>query len=86
MKKIVVIMSLYKNDSLEYVKLAATSILSQTYKNFDFYIQYDGPVPDEVDAYLNSRKDERVKLREREVNQGLDCSFHEVRKIIMPAG
>ena len=86
MKKIVVIMSLYKNDSLEYVKLAATSILSQTYKNFDFYIQYDGPVPDEVDAYLTSLKDERVKLRKRDVNQGLACSLNELLKIIMPAG
>ena len=58
MMQIAALMSLYRNDSLEYVKLAATSILSQTYKNFDFYIQYDGPVPDEVDAYLTSLKDE----------------------------
>ena len=43
-KRIAVIMSLYKNDVVDYVKLAVESILNQTYKDFDYYIQYDGPV------------------------------------------
>lgn len=42
MQKLAVIMSLYKNDRLEYVKLAVESILNQTYSSFDFYIQFDG--------------------------------------------
>ena len=41
---IAVIMSLYKNDRLDFVKLAVESILHQTYSNFDFYIQYDGVI------------------------------------------
>lgn len=54
-KRIAVIMSLYKNDVVDYVKLAVESILNQTYKDFDYYIQYDGPVDVEVDAYLSLR-------------------------------
>ena len=42
--RIAVIMSLYKNDRLEYVKLAVESILGQTYKDFDYYIQFDGAI------------------------------------------
>ena len=42
MQKLAVIMSLYKNDRLEYVKLAVESILKQTYSSFDFCIQFDG--------------------------------------------
>lgn len=49
---IAVIMSLYKNDRLEFVKLAVESILSQSYHNFDFLIQYDGPIKEDVDTYL----------------------------------
>ena len=51
------IMSLYKNDTLEYVKLAVESILNQTYRQFDFYIQYDGYIPQDVDGYLSEIKD-----------------------------
>ena len=42
--KIAVIMSIYRNDRIDFVKLAVESILNQTYKDFDYYIQYDGPV------------------------------------------
>ena len=43
-KHIAVIMSTYRNDRIDFVKLAVESILNQTYKDFDYYIQYDGPV------------------------------------------
>ena len=61
-------MSLYKNDQLKYVQLAVESILNQTYKDFDFYIQYDGFVTPEVDEYLSSLKDERVNIYKRRGN------------------
>lgn len=81
-----VIMSLYKNDCLEFVKQATTSIMRQTYKDFDFYIQYDGIVHDDVDAYLSSLKDERIKLHKRDVNIGLANSLNELLNIVLPAG
>ena len=36
--KIAVIMSIYRNDRVDFVKLAVESILNQTYKDFDYYI------------------------------------------------
>ena len=42
MNKMVVIISLYHNDSIGFVTQAVESILNQTFADFDFYIQYDG--------------------------------------------
>ena len=79
-------MSLYKNDMIKFVKLAVESILNQTYKDFDFYIQYDGPVDAEVDAYLIELKDERLTLQRRADNQGLAQSLNDLLTIVMPKG
>lgn len=84
--KSVVIMSLYKNDSLEYVKLAVESILRQTYNDFDFYIQYDGSIREDVDLYLESLNDERVFIRKRAENKGLAYSLNELLNVVMPLG
>lgn len=84
--KIAVIMSLYKSDVLDYVKFAVESILNQTYSNFDFYIQYDGYVKEDVDAYLSGIKDERVHLFRREQNKGLAHSLNDLLSIVMPMG
>lgn len=85
-KNIAVIMSLYKNDRLEYVELAVESILRQTYNEFDFYIQYDGPIREEVDLYLESLDDERVIIRKRSENKGLAYSLNDLLNIVMPMG
>lgn len=82
--KIAVILSLYKNDRIKFVKQAVESILNQTYGNFDFYIQYDGSVEGEVDAYLLNLKDERVKIRQRVENKGLAQSLNDLLNIVKP--
>lgn len=79
-------MSLYKNDRLQYVKLAVESILGQTYKDFDFYIQFDGPVSQEIDKYLLKLDDERVKIRKRSENKGLAYSLNELLAIVISQG
>lgn len=86
MKTIAVIMSLYKNDQLDYVQLAVESILCQTYKEFDLYIQYDGPIRLEVDEYLSDLKDERVKLQKRRENKGLAQSLNDLLTVVIPKG
>ena len=84
--KIAVIMSIYRNDRIDFVKLAVESILNQTYKDFDYYIQYDGPVEAEVDAYLSGIKDERVRILRRAENMGLAQSLNDLLNIVMPMG
>ena len=85
-KRIAVIMSIYRNDRINFVKLAVESILNQTYKDFDYYIQYDGPVDAEVDAYLSGIKDERVRILRRAENKGLAQSLNDLLNIVMPMG
>lgn len=85
-KKLAVIMSLYKNDVIEYVKLAVESILCQTYREYDFFIQYDGPIKSEVEEYLSSLNDERVKIHKRTENKGLAQSLNDLLTIVMPIG
>lgn len=82
-QKLAVIMSLYKNDRFEFVKLAVESILCQTYSDFDFYIQYDGAIHPKVDAYLSGIPDERVKIQRRAENKGLAYSLNELLQIVM---
>lgn len=79
-------MSLYKNDILGYVKQAVKSILDQTFADFDFYIQYDGPVKEEVDEYLAEINDDRLKLYRRENNKGLACSLNELLDRVLNHG
>ena len=79
-------MSLYKNDVLEYVRLSVESILNQTYKDFDYYIQYDGPVDAEVDAYLSGVNDERVRIQRRAENKGLAQSLNDLMNVVMHIG
>lgn len=83
MKKLAVIMSLYKNDTLEFVKLAVESILNQTFIQFDFFIQYDGYIPQDVDDYLSGLQDERIHISRREENKGLAYSLNELLSTVM---
>lgn len=85
-KRIAVIMSLYKNDVVEYVRLSVESILNQTYRDLDLYLQYDGPIKPEVDAYLSGIKDERVHIQRRAENKGLAQSLNDLLGIVMPMG
>lgn len=82
-KRIAVIMSLYKNDVVDYVKLSVESILNQTYKDMDFYIQYDGPIREDVDAYLSELKDDRIKIQRRAENKGLAQSLNDLLSIVV---
>lgn len=84
--KIAVIMSLYKNDQLEFVRLAVESVLKQTFPYFDFYIQFDGPIRKEVASYLMELKDERLKIQRRAENKGLAQSLNDLLNIVMPKG
>lgn len=66
-----VIMSVYKNDRLKYVKESVQSILNQTFTQFDYFIVFDGPVSQDIDSYISSIGDSRLRLFRREQNGGL---------------
>lgn len=85
-RNIAVIMSIYKNDVLRYTKLAVESILNQTYSDFDFYIQYDGPIREDINNYLSSLKDSRILIQKRAENKGLAQSLNDLLAIVMPKG
>lgn len=80
MSKVLVLMSVYKNDKLEDFKEALNSMYSQTYKDFDIAVQEDGKVLKELDSYLQKQLDEKkiIHLGRREQNKGFDYSLNEL--------
>ncbi len=85
-KSLAVIMSVYIKDKIEFVKPSIESILSQTYNDFDLYLQYDGPIASDVSCFLNSISDERIHIRRRDENKGLAYSLNELLEDIYPKG
>ncbi len=84
MKDLAVIMSIYKNDKLVFLKQAVESVLNQTYSDFDFYIQFDGVIKKECEDYLKSLIDSRIIISERNENKGLAASLNELLGIVLP--
>lgn len=79
-------MSIYKNDILRNVKMAVTSILSQSYSSYLLLVILDGDVDEKVYKYVLSLRDSRVKLIDRKQNRGLAYSLNELLQIILPKG
>ena len=82
--RLAVIMSLYKSDIINYVRIAVGSILSQCFSDFDFYIQFDGPVDSDIEKYLSNLNDERIHIYKRDVNKGLAQSLNDLLSIVIP--
>lgn len=84
-KHIVIIMSVYKNDKLEYLKEALKSLYDQTFKEFDIFVQCDGKLPIEIENYLNEEyKSKRIALlNKRNENKGLAYSLNELIQIAL---
>jgi len=54
MEKVAFIMSVYKNDKLEYVKEAVESIINQDYgfENINIYLGIDGEIAKDIEDYI----------------------------------
>lgn len=76
MTDIAVIMSVYQNDKLEFVRESVQSILNQTYPQFHFYIIFDGPVSSDIESYISSLPDERIRTSRLEKNSGLAVALN----------
>lgn len=72
MKKVAVILPVYKNDKVPYVHLSVDSILNQTYQGeIVLYIGVDGPVGDDLATCLKEYEAKGVKVQWFEENRGL---------------
>ena len=78
--RIAVIMSVYKNDKLEYLQECLNSLYNQTFNNFDILIQCDGMLSKDIYEYLNKEfRNNKIKLfNKREENKGLAYSLNEL--------
>jgi glycosyltransferase involved in cell wall biosynthesis len=83
MTDLAVIMSVYKNDQLSFLKESVQSILGQTFPHFHYYIIFDGPVSQDIDNYLSSLIDSRIKLFRLEKNDGLARALNFLLEIIL---
>lgn len=87
MKKIAVILPVYKNDKVDYVKLSFDSILNQTYQNFHLYIGVDGPVDEHlVECLKGYEQDKRVTVVWFKINRGLAVVLNELLNICFKEG
>jgi len=79
--KYCVIMSIYKNDKLEYVKEALDSLYNQTLKA-DIFIKIDGEIDKKLEEFLLDEKNKgKIKyLDKRKENRGLAVSLNELIK------
>jgi glycosyltransferase involved in cell wall biosynthesis len=83
MTDLAVIMSVYKNDRLTFLKESVKSILDQTFSQFDFYIVLDGPVSLDIEQYIASLTDPRIRLFRLEKNGGLAGALNYLLKIVL---
>lgn len=83
MPDLVVIMSVYKNDKLHFVKESVQSILNQTYSHFHYYLIFEGPVSEDVEHYFSSLNDNRISLFRLQINMGLATALNYLLKEIL---
>ncbi|HFU0505447.1 TPA: glycosyltransferase, partial [Vibrio parahaemolyticus] len=82
MSSLAVIMSVYRSDRLNELKLAFDSLFEQTYKAMIFLCK-DGELSDEVNAYLHTLLDrDDVVILENENNIGLAKSLNRLIDLI----
>jgi len=81
----VVILSVYKNDTLSIVKETFDSLFSQSTQSFDIFVQGDGPLTPNLESYLDTLYEEKKikSLHERSENRGLAYSLNELIKRVL---
>jgi len=78
MEKYSVLMSCYRNDKKEWLKLSIEAILNQTYKTDDFVIICDGPIPEELNEVLidyETKYNDIIHVYRKEKNEGLGLAL-----------
>lgn len=87
MKKVAVILPVYKKDKVQYIKLSFDSILNQTYKNLHLYVGVDGPIGDDLKVCLQEyEQDERISVEWFSENRGLAIVLNDLLDICFKEG
>lgn len=85
--KIAVILPVYKNDKVPYIRLSFDSILNQTYKDVTLYVGVDGPVGDDLEGALKEYENkENVKVQWFSENRGLAIVLNDLLDICFKEG
>jgi glycosyltransferase involved in cell wall biosynthesis len=83
MTDLAVIMSVYQNDRLSFLKESVQSILGQTFSGFHFFIIFDGPVAADIEEYFTSLTDTRIRLGRLEKNCGLANALNNLLETVL---
>lgn len=83
MPDLAVIMSVYHADRLKFVRESVESILDQSFRDYEYYIVFDGPVNNDVDDYITSLKDSRIRLHRLDTNTGLACALNYLLALVL---
>ncbi len=87
MSRIGVLLPVYKNDSIEFLKKSAGSILEQTIEGFHVYIGVDGPVGADLEECLKALdKEATITVVRFDVNRGLACVLNDLISICKEDG
>lgn len=79
MRTISVLLPVYKNDRIDYLKKSIDSILNQENASYHVFIGIDGPVGEELKSVLEAAaKDDRIELVWFETNRGLACVLNDL--------
>lgn len=87
MKKIAVILPVYKNDKVDYLSKAIESIVMQTYRDYHIYIGVDGPVGEDIEDYFKQIESQsRITIVRFKENRGLACVLNDLLDICFKEG
>lgn len=79
MKTISVLLPVYTNDRIDFLKKSIDSILNQVNASFHVFIGIDGPVGEELKSVLEAAaKDDKIELVWFETNRGLACVLNDL--------
>jgi GT2 family glycosyltransferase len=83
MKKIAFIITVYKNDKLEFFKQAVESIVNQDYgfENINIYLGIDGDLSQDVQSYIDDSSD-FYKVLQNEQNRGLAYTLNRLIEVL----
>lgn len=88
MNKVAVIMSVYRSDHFDHLKVAVESILNQSHRDLFLFIYRDGPISNDINSYIEQQCfiDSRIKYIKSDTNNGLAIALNVLIDIVMGDG